>query len=93
MKAKYYIKNVNDLVIPKRANSSDAGYDVVATTPGNIVGETWSGINHTSYLPYKKIDYIEYGTNLYIAPQTFPFTTSRSSGCQIYLKRTSIWFL
>ena len=73
MKAKYYIKNLNDLVIPKRANETDAGYDVIATTRGNIVGETWNGIiNHTSYIPYKKIDYIEYGTNLYIEPQPRP---------------------
>ena len=66
MKVKYYIKNVEGLVIPKRANSSDAGYDVVATSPANIVGETWSGRDGWTY--YKRIDYVEYQTNLYIAP-------------------------
>lgn len=38
MKAKYYIKNLNDLVIPNRANETDAGYDVIATSGPKIVG-------------------------------------------------------
>lgn len=62
MKAKYYIKNVEGLNIPVRANESDAGYDVVATSDPKIVGEVFSGPT------YKRIDYIEYETNLYIAP-------------------------
>ena len=38
MKVKYYIKNVEGLVIPKRANETDAGYDVIATSGPKIVG-------------------------------------------------------
>lgn len=62
MKAKYYIKNVEGLNIPVRANESDAGYDVIATSEPKIVGEVFNGPS------YKRIDYIEYETNLYIAP-------------------------
>lgn len=64
MKAKYYIKNVDGLNIPKRANDSDAGYDVIATSEPKIVGDVFSGPT------YKRIDYIEYETNLYIAPDS-----------------------
>lgn len=63
MKAKYYIKNVDGLNIPIRANESDAGYDVIATSEPKIVGELYSGPS------YKRIDYIEYETNIYIAPE------------------------
>lgn len=63
MKTKYYIKNVNGLNIPFRANQSDAGYDVIATSAPKIVGDQLGG-NF-----YKRIDYIEYETNLYIAPE------------------------
>lgn len=62
MKVKYYIKNVDGLVLPKRANETDAGYDVIATSDPKIVGEVSTGP------AYKRIDYIEYETNLYIAP-------------------------
>lgn len=62
MNVKYYIKNVNNLIIPKRANESDAGYDVIATSNPNIVGDPLNGPS------YRRIDYIEYETNLYIAP-------------------------
>lgn len=64
MKAKYYIKNVEGLVLPKRANETDAGYDVVATSGPKIVGDPLNGPS------YRRIDYIEYETNLYIAPQS-----------------------
>jgi dUTP pyrophosphatase len=62
MKIKYYIKNVEGLVLPKRANETDAGYDVVATSGPKIVGDPLNGPS------YRRIDYIEYETNLYIAP-------------------------
>ena len=75
MKVKYYIKNVDGLVIPKRANETDAGYDVVATSPANIVGETWSSRDGQTH--YKRIDYIEYQTNLYIHP-----TSEAIESCQ-----------
>jgi len=70
MKVKYYIKNVEGLVIPKRANESDAGYDVIATSEPKIVGELLSGS------AYSRIDYIEYETNLYIVPQSSYSLTS-----------------
>lgn len=62
MKIKYYIKNVEGLVLPKRANETDAGYDVIATSDPKIVGDPLNGPS------YRRIDYIEYETNLYIAP-------------------------
>ena len=64
MKVKYYIKNVDGVSVPKRANESDAGYDVIATSGPKITGEVYSGPT------YKRIDYVEYETNLYIAPQS-----------------------
>jgi len=64
MKVKYYIKNVDGVIVPKRANESDAGYDVVATSGPKITGEVYSGPS------YKRIDYVEYETNLYIAPDS-----------------------
>ena len=64
MKIKYYIKNVEGLVLPKRANESDAGYDVVATSDPKIIGDT-----HTNFGGlHRRIDYVEYETNLYITP-------------------------
>lgn len=63
MKAKYYIKNSVGLNVPARANQTDAGYDVIATSDPKIVGELYGGPT------YKRIDYIEYETNLYIAPE------------------------
>jgi dUTPase len=71
MKAKYYIKNLSGLTIPKRANASDAGYDVVATSEPKIVGDLHENL-------YKRIDYIEYETNIYISPQ--PYADTRPSG-------------
>jgi dUTPase len=58
-------KNIEGLTAPFKANSNDAGYDVIATTEPNIVGnfnESWN--------LWSSIDYIEYGTNLFVAPQT-----------------------
>lgn len=67
MNIKYYIKNVDNLTIPKRANESDAGYDVVATSAPKIVGDLCIDSYHKPC--YNRVDYIEYETNLYIAPQ------------------------
>lgn len=66
MKVKYYIKNVDGLVLPIRANETDAGYDVVATSTPTIVGNKKEG---TEY--YTSISYIEYETNLYLSPEYF----------------------
>ena len=77
MKFKYYIKNVDGLFIPKRANETDAGYDVVSTSPANIVGQTWNSSSGKTY--YKRIDYIEYETNLYTHPATEAIESCQTS--------------
>lgn len=64
---KLYIKNVQGLKIPSQANESDAGYDIVATTPPNIVGTKISRGDGLDL--WSRIAYIEYGTNLFVAPQ------------------------
>ena len=73
MKFKYYIKNVKGLVFPARANKTDAGYDVIATSGPKIVGDVYSGTS------YKRIDYIEYETNLYTHPATEAIDSCQSS--------------
>jgi dUTP pyrophosphatase len=65
---KIYVKKVDGLTLPKRASEVAAGYDVVATSDPKIVGEK-NGVN------WKRIDYIEYETNLYIAPEAMTFHT------------------
>lgn len=65
---KILVKIVNGLVVPTQANPDDAGYDVTATSEPNIVGvkidRPVDGIK-----AWSKIDYIEYKTNLFLAPQ------------------------
>lgn len=61
---KIKVKKIDELKLPEKANKDDAAYDVYATTEPKIVGkEIGGGI-------YEEIDYIEYGTNLFVAPQT-----------------------
>ena len=65
---KIFIKDVQGLVLPSKATPKDAGYDLVATTPPKIVGESIS--RPYDGLPiWKRVAYIEYGTNIFIAPQ------------------------
>lgn len=59
---KIYYKNTDNLILPRRANAGDAGYDIVAANGPYIIGEKVGGDI------YKSIDYIEYGTDLFIAP-------------------------
>lgn len=60
---KIKVKNVPNLVLPKYANPDDACLDIIATTDPVIVGEEISsGV-------YKSIDYIEYGTGLFMTPE------------------------
>ncbi len=65
---KIYVKKIDGLTLPKQGSAVAAGYDIVATSGPKIVGikqgERW-----------KSIDYIEYETNLYIAPQAVTFHT------------------
>jgi dUTPase len=63
-KVKILVKKVEGLKLPVKANDLDAAYDVFSTSGPKIIGtEVGGGI-------YSEIDYIEYGTNLFVAPQT-----------------------
>lgn len=64
MKVKYYIKDVYGMALPKRANETDAGYDLIATSDPKIVGEATADVKDA----YNRVYYIEYETNLYIVP-------------------------
>lgn len=70
---KIYIKNTPDLVIPKRSSEVAAGYDIVATSEPKIVGQKTAPDDITS--GWHSIDYIEYETNIYIAPSVVTFHT------------------
>lgn len=73
---KIYIKQIYDengkkipITIPKKASEVAAGYDIVATSDPKIVGIKLDENGWDS------IDYIEYETNLYIAPEAVSFHT------------------
>jgi dUTPase len=62
-KVKIHVKKIDGLKLPVKNTEKDACYDVFATSGPFIKGdEIGGGI-------YSEIDYIEYGTNLFIAPQ------------------------
>ena len=66
---KIYVKKIEGLTLPKRSSDLAAGYDIVSTSDPKIVGvkldeNTW-----------ESVDYIEYETNLYIAPEAMTFHT------------------
>jgi len=62
-KVKIHVKNINGAKLPTKANPKDAAYDVYATSGPVIAGkEIGGGL-------YEEIDYIEYGTNLFVEPQ------------------------
>lgn len=58
---KVYLKKIDGLTIPKQGSESAAGYDIVATSDPIIVGKQIG--NH-----WRSIDFIEYKTNVFIAP-------------------------
>ena len=60
-----HVKDVPDLSIPKTATLHSSGYDVVALEEPKIVGTKY---NDGEY--WKSIDYIEYKTGLFTAPQS-----------------------
>jgi dUTPase len=75
---KIYIKNIEGISIPKRASEVAAGYDIVSTSDPKIVGKKDVPITHESKdveNSWLSIDYIEYETNLYIAPDAVTFHT------------------
>jgi dUTPase len=61
----YYIKQVDGMVVPLKANETDAGYDIDATSGPKIVGNCVDLVEPL----YTRVDYIEYATNLYITPE------------------------
>lgn len=84
---KIFVKNVKGLALPKKANETDAGYDITATSEPRIIGEfierPLDGLRM-----YKNVQFIEYETNLQIAPETKDVHTlvfPRSSISKTYL--------
>jgi dUTP pyrophosphatase len=69
MVMKIYVKKVEGLTLPKKASEVAAGNDIVATSDPKIVGEK------TDENTWERVDYIEYETNLYIAPEAVTFHT------------------
>jgi dUTPase len=70
---KLFIKKIDGLVLPTKANALDAGYDIVATSEPNIVTDKGDVITkpiEDDPIMYRAINYIEYGTNLYWAPDS-----------------------
>jgi dUTP pyrophosphatase len=65
---KIYIKKIDGLTIPERGSQVAAGYDIIATNEPKIIGRTFDDVWGT-------IDYIEYETNLFIAPSAVTFHT------------------
>ena len=66
---KIYVKKIEGVTLPQRGSELAAGYDIVATSDPKIVGE------ELEPLAWKRIDYIEYETNLFIAPSAKSFHT------------------
>lgn len=60
---KIYVKKVEGITLPEKKTPLSAGYDVKATSEPNIVGEQYPDGT------WKRIDYIEFQTNLYLAPE------------------------
>lgn len=64
---KYLIKDIEGLILPQRAYSEDAGYDIVAASELHVIGVAYEKSSNL----WNRIDYIEYETNLYIQPQNY----------------------
>jgi dUTP pyrophosphatase len=70
---KLFVKKVDGLTLPARANALDAGYDIVATSGPNVVADKEDVVSQPlEDIPilYRAITYIEYDTNLYVAPDS-----------------------
>ena len=66
---KIYTKKVDGLTLPERGSQVAAGYDIVATSDPKIVGEKLDEGN------WIRVDYVEYETNIFIAPSAVTFHT------------------
>lgn len=61
------VKNIEGkTVLPVSGTDRAAGYDIVAVDDPVVVGET---VEYNDQTYYKRIDYLEYHTALYISPQ------------------------
>ena len=60
---KIYVKKIEGITLPTKKTPVSAGYDVKSTSGPKFVGE-----QHSDGL-WKRIDYVEYETNLYLAPE------------------------
>lgn len=71
---KIYVKKVDGLVIPKQGTPHSTGYDIIATSDPKIDGLkfTSSPVEETSEVgnQWSYINYIQYETNLFVAPET-----------------------
>lgn len=65
---KIFIKKIEGVSLPKRGSDKSAGYDIITTSEPKIIGEQYRDC-------WRRIDYIEYETNLYIAPAAMTFHT------------------
>ena len=74
---KIYVKKVDGVVLPQKGSELAAGYDIVATSGPKIVGNsgTIPNIEGEEIKAWRNIDYIEYETNLFIAPTAVTFHT------------------
>lgn len=69
---KVLIEKQPDLIVPKRGTDRSSGYDVIATSDPVIVGKEMKVTNTQTgeeITVYRSIDYIEYKTNIKVAPQ------------------------
>lgn len=75
---KIYVKKVEGITLPEKGSELAAGYDIVATSDPKIVGKNQMVVpipEGGEVSCYDAIDYIEYETNLYIAPQSLSVHT------------------
>jgi dUTPase len=75
---KIYVKKVDGVVLPQKGSELAAGYDIVATSDPKIVGQKYTPVGMEPSEQgnlWNSVDYIEYETNLFIAPTTVTFHT------------------
>lgn len=88
---KIHIKNIEGLTIPKSSTPESSGYDIVALSDPNIVGipnADTKGVDETIY--WDSIDYIEYKTGVFIAPQQDAYMFIVNKYHTLVLPRSSI---
>jgi len=70
---KIYIKKVDGITLPTQGSKNASGYDIIAISDPIIIGK--KNTTDTSGIYWAEIDYIEYHTNLFIAPESFNIHT------------------